>query len=157
MVEKIIDRAITSLRANGVEINREQWIQDAEECDKAGSVATCQAVMRAVIGIGIEEEDRKHTWMEDADSCVAHNALECARAIYAYALQVFPARRVCGCELRTSRRTTAPGSPWKRSCRGLWPIAPKRRCCGLWAPSPSGWQGMCLQQGASWLGLPGQP
>uniref|UniRef100_U3J6F5 Pre-mRNA-processing factor 6 n=1 Tax=Anas platyrhynchos platyrhynchos TaxID=8840 RepID=U3J6F5_ANAPP len=68
MVEKIIDRAITSLRANGVEINREQWIQDAEECDKAGSVATCQAIMRAVIGIGIEEEDRKHTWMEDADS-----------------------------------------------------------------------------------------
>lgn len=42
--------------------------QDAEECDRAGSVATCQAVMRAVIGIGIEEEDRKHTWMEDADS-----------------------------------------------------------------------------------------
>lgn len=93
MVEKIIDRAITSLRANGVEINREQWIQDAEECDKAGSVATCQAVMRAVIGIGIEEEDRKHTWMEDADSCVAHNALECARAIYAYALQVFPSKK----------------------------------------------------------------
>lgn len=27
MVEKIIDRAITSLRANGVEINRDQWIQ----------------------------------------------------------------------------------------------------------------------------------
>uniref|UniRef100_A0A2K5QD98 Pre-mRNA-processing factor 6 n=1 Tax=Cebus imitator TaxID=2715852 RepID=A0A2K5QD98_CEBIM len=93
MVEKIVDRAITSLRANGVEINREQWIQDAEECDRAGSVATCQAVMRAVIGIGIEEEDRKHTWMEDADSCVAHNALECARAIYAYALQVFPSKK----------------------------------------------------------------
>lgn len=43
-------------------------LQDAEECDKAGSVATCQAVIRAVIGIGIDEEDRKHTWMEDADS-----------------------------------------------------------------------------------------
>lgn len=43
-------------------------LQDAEECDKAGSVATCQAVIRAVIGIGIEEEDRKHTWMEDAES-----------------------------------------------------------------------------------------
>ncbi|XP_013768209.1 pre-mRNA-processing factor 6 [Pundamilia nyererei] len=93
MVEKIIDRAITSLRANGVEINREQWIQDAEECDKASSVATCQAVIRAVIGIGIEEEDRKHTWMEDAESCVAHGALECARAIYAHALQVFPSKK----------------------------------------------------------------
>ncbi len=42
--------------------------QDAEECDKAGSVVTCQSVIRAVIGIGIEEEDCKHTWMEDADS-----------------------------------------------------------------------------------------
>ncbi|KAF4792125.1 hypothetical protein TURU_123599 [Turdus rufiventris] len=92
-VEKIIERAITSLRANGVEINREQWIQDAEECGKAGSVATCQAIIRAVMGIGIEEEDWKHTWMEDADSCVVHNALECAQAIYAYALQVFPCEK----------------------------------------------------------------
>ena len=31
-------------------------------------MATCQAVIRAVIGIGIEEEDCKHTWMEDAES-----------------------------------------------------------------------------------------
>ncbi|XP_032815124.1 pre-mRNA-processing factor 6 [Petromyzon marinus] len=93
MVEKIVDRAITSLRANGVEINREHWIQDAEECDKAGSVTTCQAVIRAVIGIGVEEEDRKHTWMEDADSCVSHGACECARAIYAFALQVFPSKK----------------------------------------------------------------
>lgn len=44
------------------------FLQDAEECDKASSVATCQAVIRAVIGIGIEEEDCKHTWMEDAES-----------------------------------------------------------------------------------------
>ncbi|RLW00856.1 hypothetical protein DV515_00008467 [Chloebia gouldiae] len=49
--------------------------------------------MRTVIGIGIEGEDQKHTWMEDADSCVAHNALECARAFYAYALQVFPSKK----------------------------------------------------------------
>lgn len=49
-----------------------RWLpQDAEECDKAGSVATCQAVIRAVIGIGIDEEDRKRTWMEDADSVSA--------------------------------------------------------------------------------------
>ncbi|PIO15618.1 hypothetical protein AB205_0017190 [Aquarana catesbeiana] len=93
MVEKIVDRAITSLRANRVEINREQWIQDAEECDKAGSVVTCQAVTRAVTGIGIEEEDRKRTWMEDAESCVSHCALECAHAIYAYALQAFPMKK----------------------------------------------------------------
>ncbi|KAK2559799.1 Pre-mRNA-processing factor 6 [Acropora cervicornis] len=68
MVEKIIDRAVTSLRANGVEINRDQWIKDAEESEKADSEVTCRAIINTVIGVGVEEEDRKHTWMEDANS-----------------------------------------------------------------------------------------
>ena len=64
MVPKIIDRgrfelslcsytsisvamvtAIGSLQANGVEINREQWIKDAEECDKTRGVHTAQVIM----------------------------------------------------------------------------------------------------------------
>ncbi|GIY90401.1 pre-mRNA-processing factor 6 [Caerostris extrusa] len=88
MVEKIIERAVTSLRANGVEINREHWLNDAVECEKAGSVLTCQAIVRTVIGIGVEDEDRKHAWMEDADSCATQGAYECARAIYAHALSI---------------------------------------------------------------------
>lgn len=42
MVEKIIDRAITSLNANGVEINREHWFKEAMEAEKSGAVHTCQ-------------------------------------------------------------------------------------------------------------------
>ncbi|XP_046863113.1 pre-mRNA-processing factor 6-like [Xenia sp. Carnegie-2017] len=93
MVTKIIDRAVASLVANGVEINRDQWIKDGEESEKSGSVETCQAIIRAVIGVGIEEEDRKHTWLDDAESCVANNAHECARAIYAHILTVFPSKK----------------------------------------------------------------
>ncbi|KAK6173698.1 hypothetical protein SNE40_017104 [Patella caerulea] len=93
MVEKIIDRALNSLRANMVEINREQWIKDAEDCEKSGSIITCQAIIRPVISVGVEEEDRKHTWMEDADSCASHQAYECARAIYGHALTVFPSKK----------------------------------------------------------------
>ncbi|XP_048590658.1 pre-mRNA-processing factor 6 [Nematostella vectensis] len=93
MVEKIIERAVASLKSNGVEINRDQWIKDAEECEKAQSVETCQAIIRTVIGVGVEEEDRKHTWMDDADSCVANGAYECSRAIYAHALTVFPSKK----------------------------------------------------------------
>lgn len=93
MVEKIIDRAVTSLKANGVEINRDQWIKDAEESEKADSVQTCRAIIDIVIGIGVEEEDRKHTWMDDAESCIANSAYECARAIYAHALSVFPSKK----------------------------------------------------------------
>ena len=45
-----------------VEINREHWMKEAEECDKAGSIAVAQAVVRAVISIGVDDEDRKDTW-----------------------------------------------------------------------------------------------
>jgi pre-mRNA-processing factor 6 len=93
MVEKIIDRALTSLAANGVEIVRDQWIQEAMEAEKSGAVKCCQAIIKSVIGIGVEDEDRKATWMEDADNCAKESAYECARAIYAHSLQVFPMKK----------------------------------------------------------------
>ena len=37
--------AVSSLKANMVEINRELWVIDAEECEKAGSVHTAQAIV----------------------------------------------------------------------------------------------------------------
>lgn len=46
MVEKIIDRAITSLSANGVEINREHWFKEAMEAEKSGAVHTCQVMFQ---------------------------------------------------------------------------------------------------------------
>lgn len=93
MVGKIIDRAISSLLNNGVEINREQWFKDAVECENARSVLTCQAVIKVIIGIGIDDVDRKHAWMEDAESCVSQGAYECARAIYAHAISIFPSKK----------------------------------------------------------------
>lgn len=55
-----------------VDIKREEWIQDAEDCEKAGSAATCRAIIKCVIGTGIEEEDRIRTWMDDADAVSTH-------------------------------------------------------------------------------------
>ncbi|XP_065898185.1 pre-mRNA-processing factor 6-like [Dysidea avara] len=93
MVPKIIERGVASLLANMVEINRDQWIKDAEECEHSGSVYTCQAIIRAVIGYGIDEEDQIDQWTEDAESCVSHEAYECARAIYAHALMKYPSNK----------------------------------------------------------------
>merc|ERR1719411_530476 len=63
------------------------------DAEKAGSVQTCQAVIKAVIGVGVDEEDRKDTWLEDAESCKNAGAYECARAVYAHALTVFPKKK----------------------------------------------------------------
>ncbi|CAL8108543.1 unnamed protein product [Calicophoron daubneyi] len=93
MVPKIVDRGVASLQANMVEINRDQWIKDAEECEAAKSVLTAQAIIKSIIGFGLEEQDKKHTWLADAENCATNGAIECARAIYAVALAHFPKKK----------------------------------------------------------------
>jgi len=92
-VRNIIQRAVKSLSAQHVVIDREQWLQEAENAEKSGFVSTCQAIVRETIAIGVEEQDRKATWMEDAESCLAHGSIQTARAIYAHAMTVFPGKK----------------------------------------------------------------
>eukprot|EP00252_Welwitschia_mirabilis_P025694 TRINITY_DN8153_c0_g1_i1.p1 TRINITY_DN8153_c0_g1~~TRINITY_DN8153_c0_g1_i1.p1 ORF type:complete len:1021 (-),score=226.59 TRINITY_DN8153_c0_g1_i1:62-3124(-) len=93
MVGKIIEKAIRSLQREGVVIDREAWMKEAEAAERAGSVATCQAIIKNTIAIGVEEEDRKRTWLADAEECKKKGAVETARAIYAHALTVFVAKK----------------------------------------------------------------
>lgn len=76
-----------------VEINREHWLKDAIECEKAGSIHTCQALIRNVIGIDVDDEDQLDTWIEDAQSMQNEHAYECARAIYTYARKLHPTKK----------------------------------------------------------------
>ncbi|KAI9136827.1 PRP1 splicing factor, N-terminal-domain-containing protein [Paraphysoderma sedebokerense] len=93
MVDMIISRAVTALSQKGTVLNRDQWMKEAMECEKVESILTCQAIVRNTLSLGVEEEDRKETWMEDAESAIANNAIKTARAIYAYALKVFPGKK----------------------------------------------------------------
>ena len=45
-------------------------------------VATCHAIVREVIGLGVEDEDRKRTWTADAEEMGRKGSVETARAIY---------------------------------------------------------------------------
>ncbi|TPX70333.1 hypothetical protein SpCBS45565_g01731 [Spizellomyces sp. 'palustris'] len=92
-VEMIVRRAVDSLQKKGSTLDRDQWIQEAEKAEKENYIATCQAIIRETIGMGVDEEDRKSTWMEDAESCIAHGSTATARAIYAHALKVFPNKK----------------------------------------------------------------
>ncbi|KAL2457939.1 Protein STABILIZED1 [Forsythia ovata] len=89
MVGKIIERGIRALQREGLEIDREVWMKEAEAAERAGSVATCQAIIHNTVGVGVEEEDRKRTWVADAEECKKRGSIETARAIYAHALTVF--------------------------------------------------------------------
>jgi len=93
LVDTIIARAKETLLANMVELNRDQWIKDAMEAEKSGSLETCRTIVRHIIGFQVEEEDREHTWMTDASTCSSQQAFECARAVYAHALIAFPKKK----------------------------------------------------------------
>lgn len=56
-----------------VEINRDQWMKDAIEAERGECPLTATAIIQSVLGHDVEEEDRKHTWEEDANSFISEN------------------------------------------------------------------------------------
>ena len=92
---KIIPRAVKSLKNHGVVIDRQWWIEAAESAEKSEPpmVETCKAIVSEVIDLDIEEEDKKRTWLGDAEECIKNGSIETARAIYSHALERFPTRK----------------------------------------------------------------
>ncbi|KAI9004399.1 PRP1 splicing factor, N-terminal-domain-containing protein [Hyaloraphidium curvatum] len=93
MVDTIISRAVTALSQKGTVLDRDQWLAEAERSEKEGYPVTCQAIVRATIGLDIEDADQRRTWMDDAERFLASNAVETARTIYAHTLKTYPNRK----------------------------------------------------------------
>lgn len=90
----MMKRAVLALAKEGAMPKREEWITEAEKCEGEGAILTCANIIQETLGWGLDEDDdRKDTWMEDAKMSVARGKYETARAIYAYALRVFPTSR----------------------------------------------------------------
>ncbi|PWZ01592.1 putative pre-mRNA splicing factor prp1 [Testicularia cyperi] len=91
-VEKTMAAAVKALRKAGVELSREQWLQEAERVDREGSPMTSSGIIRATLHLDVEEEDRRSVWVEDAQAALDKGCVETSRAILAYTLRVFPDR-----------------------------------------------------------------
>ena len=89
-VEVVVTRAFQELKQFGGMLTREQWLNEAEKNEIDGGPLTAQAIVRACLPLGVDEEDRLDTWIDDADGAVERERPECARAIFAYALKEFP-------------------------------------------------------------------
>lgn len=89
-VDKVMAAAVSSLTKNQVILTREQWLQEAEACERDGSPLTAQAIVKASIHLEVEEEDRKLVWLEDADRAEKGGFFEVARACFVVLLETFP-------------------------------------------------------------------
>ncbi|RWA10819.1 hypothetical protein EKO27_g4277 [Xylaria grammica] len=87
----VMKRAAQVLVKESAMPKREEWITEAEKCEEEGAIITCGAIIRETLGYGLDEDDdRKEAWLEDARGSIDRGMYETARAIYAYALRVFP-------------------------------------------------------------------
>lgn len=75
--------------------DRDSWIKEAVECEAVGAPATCAAIVRNTIHVGVDAEDLMTTWMDDAETCLTLEppALQTARAILTFALEKFPGKK----------------------------------------------------------------
>lgn len=89
-VDKVMAAAVSSLTKNQVILSREQWLQEAESCERDGSPLTAQAIVKASIHLEVEEEDRKGVWLEDADRAEKGGFFEVARACFVVLIESFP-------------------------------------------------------------------
>lgn len=91
--DKLMGKALEWLAQHQVVPDRELWLGEAEAAERAGSPLTCHAIVKHTLAFGVEEEDRRRIWLEDADAFGARGSHECARAVFAACLAAFPTKR----------------------------------------------------------------
>lgn len=90
----VMKRAVQALARESAMLKREEWIAEAEKCEDEGAVLTCGGIIRETLGWSLDEDDdRIAIWMDDARGSIARGKYETARAMYAYALRVFPTKK----------------------------------------------------------------
>ena len=72
-----------------------QQQQEAEAAEKAQPPypITCRVIVAAVVGLGVEDADRKRTWLADANEAASRGAVETARAILGAATAALPTKK----------------------------------------------------------------
>jgi pre-mRNA-processing factor 6 len=76
IADKIIEKALASLSQYQVVVSRDAWLKEAEAAEACGSPQTCAAIVRNVLPIGVDEEDRQRVWTDDAEvSRCTHTSL----------------------------------------------------------------------------------
>jgi pre-mRNA-processing factor 6 len=95
LVNKIIEKMVSSLAQYQVVIRRDEWIAEAVEAERSNAMQTCTAIVRNTIALDVDNEDRKSQWMDDVEHCLTLSpiALHTARSISDYALSVFPTKK----------------------------------------------------------------
>ena len=93
VVDKIVQKAVSSLSKHDSVVTRAQWLKEAEMAEAAEASVTSAAIVKHTVGIGVDVEDRQRTWSDDTNGALSRGAIATARAILAHSLSAFPSKR----------------------------------------------------------------
>lgn len=145
-VDKLFPRAIESLKANGVSMDRDTWLKHAEEAEKSNYPKTCAAIVNATITLGVErmqEHDQKgikKIWIQDAEALESRGSIQTAKAVWEAAVKLLPTkkgiwRRYGDMEAKHGSRESldavlARGCEWCPGAEVLWLMRAKQKWLG---------------------------
>ena len=89
-VNEVIKRGIKTLVNSGVEIIRDNWIQEAVHAEKAQSVSTAKSIISNCMHLGLEATQKVSAWIKDIITFQQEKCIESARHLYNLALECCP-------------------------------------------------------------------
>uniref|UniRef100_A0A7S3EEL7 PRP1 splicing factor N-terminal domain-containing protein n=2 Tax=Rhodosorus marinus TaxID=101924 RepID=A0A7S3EEL7_9RHOD len=107
-VSGVIRRAVTALSKRSQIMNREAWLKEAKDAEKAGFPITSKCLISQTIGLGLDPVDHRRVLKSDAETAEVEGYYETARAILSELIAKYPARK--GIWLRAARFEKKHGS-----------------------------------------------
>lgn len=104
-VAKLVKRAFRKLKEAGVNISREQWLKEAEQCESSGSLMCSEAIISESLNHGLDDyleqyqseqekqEKKIEIWIENSRTYQQHGAAKCARILLNAALEAYPDKK----------------------------------------------------------------
>lgn len=89
-VDKKIVWCIKHLDKAKAQISREAWLSEAVKAEQAGSVLTCRAIVKYTMELGLDPDEFKSRWLDNAGEATGKYAIETARTLYQEACKRLP-------------------------------------------------------------------
>jgi len=89
-IDKKIIWCLKGLNKAKAQVSRETWLTEAVKAEQSGSVLTCKAIVKYTMELGLDKDDFKSRWLENADEATKEYAIETARTLYHEACNRLP-------------------------------------------------------------------
>lgn len=90
-LDKIMASAVERLKSAGSTLDRDQWLKEAEACEKEGFIGVCKAIVGCSLSMGVDiDDDKEDLYLEDAEECIKNGSIETARSIFEHTILEVP-------------------------------------------------------------------